>query len=153
MLASNKLLFLKTTSLLLFRFNCVWDTVLNPTAHATNRYVGFHSFQIIRFTWRPLSRISYVLIVPPKPRPRFVPPMRRPVEPLVHSPKRVKAARVGGVGMVDDAVGECERAHARRLASVGGEVGAGHGRELACEPPPSRVSWHILRTRYRVLHC
>ena len=37
--------------------------------------------------------------------------------------------------MVDDAVGECERAHARRLASVGGEVGAGHGRELACEPP------------------
>ena len=33
--------------------------------------------------------------------------------------------------MVDDAVGECERAHARRLASVGGDVGAGHGRELA----------------------
>ena len=79
------------------------------------------------------------LVVPPKPQPRFVPPMRRPVEPLVHSPKRVKAARVGGVGMVDDAVGECERAHARRLASVGGEVGAGHGRELACEPPESGV--------------
>ena len=33
--------------------------------------------------------------------------------------------------MVDDAVGECERAHARRLAGVGGDVGAGHGRELA----------------------
>ena len=80
---------------------------------------------------RPLSRISYVLVVPPKPRPRFVSPIRRPVEPLVHSPERVEAARVGGVGMVDDAVGECERAHSWRLASVGGEIGAGHGREIA----------------------
>jgi hypothetical protein len=31
--------------------------------------VALHSFQIIRFAWRPLSRISYVLVVPPKPRP------------------------------------------------------------------------------------
>jgi hypothetical protein len=33
--------------------------------------------------------------------------------------------------VVDDAVGECERAHARRFAGVGGDVGAGHGREIA----------------------
>lgn len=33
--------------------------------------------------------------------------------------------------MVDDAVGECERAHARRLSGVGGDVGASHGREIA----------------------
>ena len=69
--------------------------------------------------------------MPPKPQPRFVPPIRCPVEPLVHSPERVEAARVGGVCVVDDAVGECERAHARRLAGVGGDVGAGHGREIA----------------------
>ena len=85
---------------------------------------------------RPLSRISYVLVVPPKPRPRFVSPIRRPVEPLVHSPERVEAARVGGVCVVDDAFGECERAHARRLAGVGGDVGASHSREIAC---PLRV--------------
>src|SRR5512132_661437 len=89
------------------------------------------SFQIIRFTWRLLSRISRVLVVPPKPRPRFVAPLWRTVEPLVHSPERVEAASVGGVGEVHDAVGECERAHARRLAGVGGDVGASHGRELA----------------------
>jgi hypothetical protein len=93
--------------------------------------VTLHSFQIIHFAWRLLSRISYVLVVPVNPRHRFVPPIRCPVEPLVHSPEHIKAARVGGVGVVDDAVGECERAHARRLAGVGGDVGAGHGRKPA----------------------
>ena len=102
---------------------------------------------------RPLSRISYVLVVPPKPRPRFVSTIRRPVEPLVHSPEHIEAARVGGVCVVDDAVGECERAHARRLAGVGGYVGAGHGRHIAYPgsvvearsnpvlTAPSRMSW------------
>jgi len=33
--------------------------------------------------------------------------------------------------VVDDSFGECERAHTRRLASVGGDVGARHGREFA----------------------
>jgi hypothetical protein len=87
---------------------------------------------------RPLSRISCVLVVPPKPQPCFVPPIRSLVEPLVHSPERVEAARVSGIGVVDDAVGECERAHARRLASVGGDFGAGHGREIAY---PLRVGY------------
>jgi hypothetical protein len=80
---------------------------------------------------RPLSRISYVLVVPPKPRPRFVPPIRCPIEPLVHPPERVEASRVSGVGVVDDTVGERECAHARCLAGVGRDVGACHGRELA----------------------
>ena len=48
--------------------------------------------------------------------------MRRPVEPLVHSPEHVEAARVGGVGVVDDAIRERERTHARCLASVGWDV-------------------------------
>jgi hypothetical protein len=91
----------------------------------------FHSLQIIRFTWRPLSGISYVLIVPVNPRHRFVPSIRCPIEPLVHSPEGVEAARVSGVCVVDDSVGECERTHARRLAGVGGDIGAGHSREIA----------------------
>ncbi len=80
--------------------------------------------------------------MPPKPQPRFIPPIRCSVEPLVHSPERVEAARVGGVCVVDDAVGECERAHARSLAGVGGDVGAGHGREIAYA---SRVGYRAER--------
>ena len=76
----------------------------------------------IGFAWRPLSRISCVLVVPTEPQPGLVTPLRRPVKPLVHSPERIKAARVGGVGVVDDAVLERERAHTRRLAGVGGDV-------------------------------
>ena len=44
--------------------------------------------------------------------------------------------------MVDDAVGECERAHARSLAGVGGDVGAGHGRDIAYT---SRVGYRAER--------
>src|SRR4051812_19701198 len=40
---------------------------------------------------------------------------RRTVEPLVHAPQAVQPARIGGVGMVDDAVLERECAHAGRL--------------------------------------
>src|SRR6059058_2104453 len=60
-------------------------------------------------------RISGVLVPAPEPRPGFVTPLRRPVEPLVHPPERVEAARIGGVGVVDDAIRERERTHARPL--------------------------------------
>jgi hypothetical protein len=93
--------------------------------------MALHGFQIIPFAWRPLSRISYVLVVPPKPRHWFVPPIRCPIEPLVHSPERVEAPRVGGVCVVDDTLKESECTHARRLAGVGRDVGASHGREPA----------------------
>ena len=63
---------------------------------------------------------------PPKPRPSFVATLRRPVKPLVHSPEGIEASRVGGIGMIDDTVGECECAHTRRLAGIGGDVGARH---------------------------
>src|SRR6266446_1459032 len=42
------------------------------------------------------------------------------VEPLVHAPEAVQSARIGGIGVVDDAVLERERAHARPLARVRG---------------------------------
>src|SRR5215472_2576561 len=55
---------------------------------------------------------------------RLVSPSRRPVQPLVHAPQAVQAARIGRVGVVDDSVLERERAHARALAGVGRPVGA-----------------------------
>jgi hypothetical protein len=63
-----------------------------------------------------LSRISCVLVTPSKPQPCLV------------ALKSVEAARRWS-RLVDDAVGERERTHARRLASVGADVGAGHGCE------------------------
>jgi hypothetical protein len=47
--------------------------------------------------------------------------------------------------VVDDAVGECECAHAGRLACVGSEIGAGHGRELVWWEGP-RAGCHTERT-------
>ena len=52
------------------------------------------------------------------------------VKPLVSSPESVESARIGGIGVVDDAVLEHERAHARPLARIRGHIGSGHGREL-----------------------
>src|ERR687888_2749147 len=46
------------------------------------------------------------------------------VEPLIHAPEAVEPARVGGVGVVDDAVLERERAHARCLPCVRRQVRA-----------------------------
>jgi hypothetical protein len=48
----------------------------------------------------------------------------KPVEALVHSPKRVEATHVSEVGVVDDAVGMCKCAHIRRLGGVGGDISA-----------------------------
>src|SRR5687767_8461733 len=52
------------------------------------------------------------------------------VEPLVHAPEAVQSARVSGIGVVDGAILERERAHARPLALERGGVGSGHGRDL-----------------------
>jgi len=45
----------------------------------------------------------------------------------VHPSEHVEASRVGGVGVVDDAVEGRERTHVQCLASVGGDICAGHG--------------------------
>src|SRR5262245_22748560 len=70
-----------------------------------------------------------VFIVAAPPDPRLVTPLGGTVEPLVHAPEAVQAAGIGGIGVVDDAVLERERAHAWLLARVRGHVGAAHGRE------------------------
>src|SRR2546425_2179161 len=70
-----------------------------------------------------------VLVVAAPPDARLVTPLGCAVEPLVHAPEAVHPARIGGIGVVDDAVLEHEGAHARPLARVRGHVGSAHGRE------------------------
>src|SRR5882672_4235948 len=70
-----------------------------------------------------------VLIVAAPPDARLVAALGCAVQPLVHAPEAVQSARICGIGVVDDAVLERERAHARPLARVRGYVGSAHGRE------------------------
>src|SRR3989454_7056618 len=76
------------------------------------------------------SRVA-VLVVAAPPEARLVATLGRAVEPLVHAPEAVQSARIGGIGVVDDAVLERERAHARRLSRIRCGVGSDHGRQLA----------------------
>src|SRR4029450_3416286 len=79
-------------------------------------------------------RSALVLVVAAPPDAILVASPGGAVEPLVHAPEAVQAARIGGIGVVDDAVIERERAHARPLARVRGHVGSGHRRELGRRP-------------------
>src|SRR5688500_3303107 len=58
---------------------------------------------------------------------RLVASLGSAVEPLVGAPEAVHAARIGGIGVVDDAVARHARAEARPLPRVGGDVRAGQG--------------------------
>src|SRR5207302_812657 len=71
-----------------------------------------------------LRAVVFVAAAPPRASARLVASLRRPVEPLIHPPQAVEAARVGGVRVVDDAVLERERAHARRFAEERVEIDA-----------------------------
>src|SRR4029079_17797290 len=75
-----------------------------------------------------------VLVMAAPPEPRLVAAFRCAVEPLVHAPQAVQAARVGGIGVVNDAVLEHERAHARPLSPERRPVGADTGGDLAAYP-------------------
>src|SRR5215475_8574830 len=61
---------------------------------------------------------ALVLVVMLPPQALLVAPLRRAIEPLIHAPQAVEAARVRGVGVIDDAVVERERADAGPLAQV-----------------------------------
>ena len=86
-----------------------------------------------RRSWFPRLALSVLVVrvVMAQPGARFVAPHRRPVEPLVHAPEAVESARIGGIGVIDDAVLEHKRAHAGPLPRIGGDVGAGHGGVLS----------------------
>src|SRR5205814_3253986 len=77
-----------------------------------------------------VERLALVLVVATPPDAGLVAPLGRAVEPLIHAPEAVQSARIGGIGVVNDAVLERERAHAWPLAYVGVHVGATHGSEL-----------------------
>src|SRR5213075_646405 len=77
-----------------------------------------------------LGSALVVLVVAAPPDTGLVAPFGGAVEPLVHAPEAVQSARIGGIGVVDDAVLERERAHARSLAYVRVHVGSAHGSEL-----------------------
>src|SRR5207244_5747134 len=87
-----------------------------------------------KLPWRPSASALVVLVVAAPPDARLVTPVGCAVEPLVHAPEPVQSARVRGIGVVDDAVLERERAHARPLARVRGHIGSGHGRDLGDRP-------------------
>ncbi|MCU1311173.1 MAG: hypothetical protein JWO20_2298, partial [Candidatus Angelobacter sp.] len=65
-----------------------------------------------------------ILVVATPPDAALVSPLGRAVEPLVHAPDAVQSAGISGIAVVDDAVLEHERAHARPLARVRGHVGS-----------------------------
>src|SRR5262245_28653895 len=67
------------------------------------------------------------------PEPSLVATLGSAVEPLIHAPEAVQAARVGGVRMIDDAVLQRERAHAGPLSPEGRPVGADAGGDLGAD--------------------
>src|SRR2546422_6992022 len=71
-----------------------------------------------------------VLVVAAPPDARLFAPLGGAVEPLVHAPEAVQSARIRGIGVVDDAVLERERAHARRLSRIRCNVRSDRGRHL-----------------------
>ena len=77
------------------------------------------------------NSIALVFIVAADPGACLVKSLGRAVEPGVHTPEGVHSARIGGIGAVDAAVIERERAHALPLARIPAHVGPGHGRELS----------------------
>src|SRR5580692_12581525 len=70
-----------------------------------------------------------VLVVSLPPETILVSPLRGTVEPWVHAPEAVEPSRIGGIRVVDHAVFEGERAHARSLANVRRRVRSAHSRE------------------------
>src|SRR6266478_9625079 len=71
-----------------------------------------------------------ILVVAAPPDAGFVAPFGGAVEPLVHAPETIQSTRISRIGVVNDAVLERERAHARPLAYVRVHVCAAHGSEL-----------------------
>src|SRR5256885_8182824 len=82
------------------------------------------------FRLKSLLSPLVVFVVAAPPDARLVAPLGSAVEPLVHAPEGVHSARIGGIGVVDDAVLERERAHARPIERIRGRVGSAYGREL-----------------------
>src|ERR1041384_4130260 len=62
---------------------------------------------------RPLALAVFITTAPPDTGVGLVAAERRAIEPGIHAPDRIESARERGIRVVDDAVLERERAHAR----------------------------------------
>ena len=71
-----------------------------------------------------------ILVVTAPPGTLLIPASRSAVEPLVHAPKAVQSAGIGGIGVVDDAVVGHERAHPWPFAGVGARIRSAGSGEL-----------------------
>src|SRR5450432_1874778 len=85
-----------------------------------------------------------VLVMATPPKARLVASLGRAVEPLVHAPEAVEPTRVGGIGVVDDAVLEHERAHAGPLPPERRPVGADARRDRRADGPSARLRRRLL---------
>src|SRR5262249_44805703 len=77
----------------------------------------------------PISSAPRVLVVTAPPETSLVAPSWRTIEPLVHAPQTIESARIGGVGVVDDAALEDKGARARPSAGKRGRVSSRRGRD------------------------
>src|ERR1700722_6523828 len=82
------------------------------------------------YTTRHLCRAFVVLIVTTPPDPFLVTSPGRAIEPWIHGPQGVNPARISGIGVIDDTIFICKRAHAGPLPVVCGHVSSRHGCEL-----------------------
>src|SRR5205085_11520329 len=74
---------------------------------ATTRLAAAHTL----FVW------VRILVVALPPEARLVTTLWGTVEPLVHAPEAVEPSRITGIGVIDDAIFQCECAHAWSLAN------------------------------------
>src|ERR1700722_19264062 len=70
-----------------------------------------------------------VFVVATPPDALLIATLGRPVEPLIGAPESVEPARIGGIGVVNDAVFHCESAHARTIAHECSPVRSARRRE------------------------
>jgi hypothetical protein len=84
------------------------ESVENATLMAALTFIDISGALLGAFisisTYVALAGVLHVLIMPLEPRPSFITPLRSPIEPLIHPPQRIKAARICGIGVIDDAI-------------------------------------------------
>src|SRR5688500_7378049 len=90
------------------------------------------------------SVVVFVVAAPPDAF--FVSSLGCAVEPLIHGPDAVDPARIGGIGVIDDAVFEHEGTYARPLACVRSRICAGHGCEYILPFGAVVTGWRGLLT-------
>src|ERR1022692_3825061 len=110
-----------------------------------------HGLAPVLVTWAGFLSLAVVLVVTAPPVAGFVAAERRPVEPLVHAPEAVEPARVRGVGVVDGAILEGERAHAGTFSPVRLPVRSDDARCELVEPGAVITGWRAQGRRAEVV--